>query len=78
MPKKLEPVLSKLIASWRDVAQVQGDYTAQRQSRVRWVHEQIHRCDRIRRPPPFARHLFTRFLANKVYRANYAPRVEAL
>jgi len=68
-------VLSNLIASGRDVAQIQSDYTAQRVARVRWVHEQTHRRDRIRSLPPLVRDLMTRFLANKVYRANYAPLV---
>lgn len=71
-------VLSNLIVSGREVAQVQSDYTAQRLNRVRWVHEQTHRRDRIRSLPPFVRDLMTRLLANKVYRANYAPLVEEL
>lgn len=71
-------VLSNLIVSGREVAQVQSDYTAHRLKRVRWVHEQTHRRDRIRSLPPFVRDLLTRLLANKVYRANYAPLLEAL
>lgn len=71
-------VLSNLIVSGREVAQVQSDYTAQRLSRVHWVHEQTHRRDRIRSLPTFVRDLMTRLLANKVYRANYAPLVEEL
>jgi 2-polyprenyl-6-methoxyphenol hydroxylase-like FAD-dependent oxidoreductase len=66
-------VLSRLIASGREVAQIQSEYTAQRIKRVRWVHEQTHRRDRIRSLPPFVRDLLTRLLAIKVYRANYAP-----
>lgn len=69
-------VLSKLIVSGQDVAQVQADYTAQRLGRVRWVHEQTARRDRIRNLPVLVRDLMTRLLANKVYRANYAPLVQ--
>lgn len=71
-------VLSNLIVSGREVAQVQSDYTAQRINRIRWVHEQTHRRDRIRSLPPFVRDLMARLLANKVYRANYAPLVAEL
>ena len=71
-------VLSNLIVSGREVAQVQSDYAAQRLNRVRWVHEQTHRRDRIRSLPPFIRDLMTRLLANKVYRANYAPLIAEL
>ncbi len=70
-------VLSDLIASGRGVAEVQSDYTARRLHRVRWVHEQTHRRDRIRNLPPFFRDPMTRLLANKVYRANYGPLLEA-
>lgn len=69
-------VLSNLIASGRGVAQVLSGYTARRLNRVRWVHEQTHRRDRIRNLPPFIRDMMTRLLANKVFRANYAPLVE--
>jgi 2-heptyl-3-hydroxy-4(1H)-quinolone synthase len=69
-------VLSNLVVSGREVAQLLSDYTAQRLNRVRWVHEQTHRRDRIRNLPPIVRDLMTRVLANKVYRANYAPLVE--
>ncbi len=68
-------VLSKLVASGRDVAQVLNDYTSQRTTRVRWVHEQTRRRDRIRNLPPMVLDLMTRFLAKSVYRANYAPLV---
>jgi 2-polyprenyl-6-methoxyphenol hydroxylase-like FAD-dependent oxidoreductase len=68
--------LSNLIVSGLGATQVLSDYTAQRLNRVRWVHEQTHRRDRIRNLPPVVRDLMTRFLANKVYRANYAPLVE--
>lgn len=71
-------VLSNLIASGREVAQLQSDFTSQRQSRIRWVHEQTHRRDQIRSLPTFVRDLMTRLLANKVYRANYAPLVEEI
>ena len=66
-------VLGKLIASGRDIAQVQNGYTTERVSRIRWVHEQTRRRDRIRSLPPVVRNLMTRFLAKSVYRANYAP-----
>ena len=69
-------ILSNLIASGRGVAQVLSGYTDQRLNRVRWVHEQTHRRDRIRSLPPFVRDVMTRLLANKVYRANYAPLLE--
>ena len=69
-------VLSNLIVSDRTVAQTLSDYTTQRLSRVRWVHEQTHRRDSIRGLPSFVRDLMARFLANKVYKANYAPLVE--
>lgn len=69
-------VLSSLIVSGREVAQVQSDYTAHRLKKVRWVHEQTHRRDRIRSLPPFIRDLMTRLLAKKVYQANYAPLVK--
>lgn len=59
-------VLSNLIVSRREVAQVQAEYTARRLPRVRSVHEQTHRRDRIGSLPPFVRDLMTRFLANKV------------
>jgi len=71
-------VMSNLIVSGREVAQVMSDYTAQRLSRVRWVHEQTHRRDRIRNMPPFVRELLARPLANKIYRANYAPLLEEI
>lgn len=71
-------VLSNLIASGRDMADVQKSYTAQRVGRVRWVHQQTRRRDQIRNLPPFARDLMTRFLANKVYRANYMPLIEEI
>lgn len=66
-------VLSRLLASGRDVAAVLNDYTTQRIARIRWVHEQTRRRDRMRSLPPMVRDLMTRFLANPVYRANYAP-----
>ena len=69
-------ILSNLIVSGRRVAQVLSDYTDQRLNRVRWVHEQTHRRDRIRNLPPFVRDVMARLLANKVYRANYAPLLE--
>lgn len=71
-------VLSNLVVSDRDVAQVLSDYTAQRITRIRWVHEQTHSRDRIRSLPPLVRNLMTRLLANKVYRANYAPLIAEL
>jgi 2-polyprenyl-6-methoxyphenol hydroxylase-like FAD-dependent oxidoreductase len=71
-------VLSDLIVSGREVARVQTDYTARRMVRVRWVHEQTRRRDRIRNLPPFIRDLMVRLLANKVYRANYGPLVAEL
>lgn len=71
-------VLSELITSRRDVAQVLDDYTSKRLERIRWVHEQTHRRDKIRNLPPMVRDLLTRMLANKVYRANYAPLVATL
>lgn len=69
-------ILSNLIASGRGTTQVLSDYTTMRINRVRWVHEQTHSRDRIRNLPPFVRDLLTRFLAKKVYQANYAPLVE--
>jgi 2-polyprenyl-6-methoxyphenol hydroxylase-like FAD-dependent oxidoreductase len=71
-------VLSELITSRRDVAQVLDDYTSKRLQRIRWVHEQTHRRDKIRNLPPMVRDLLTRLLANKIYRANYAPLVAPL
>ena len=71
-------VLSELITSRRDVAQVLDDYTSKRLERICWVHEQTHRRDKIRNLPPMVRDLLTRLLANKVYRANYAPLVAVL
>ena len=71
-------VLSELMTSRRDVAQVLDDYTSKRLERIRWVHEQTHRRDKIRNLPPMVRDLLTRMLANKVYRANYAPLVATL
>lgn len=71
-------VLSKLIASERDVTQVLDEYTTQRIARIRWVHEQTHRRDQIRNLPPLIRNLMTRYLANSVYRANYSPLIAEL
>jgi 2-polyprenyl-6-methoxyphenol hydroxylase-like FAD-dependent oxidoreductase len=71
-------VLSTLIASGRGVAQVIDEYSAQRAPRVRWVHEQTHRRDKIRNLPPLIRDLMTRYLANAVYRANYQPLIAEL
>lgn len=71
-------VLSKLIVSGRDVSDVINAYTVQRMARIRWLHEQTRKRDRIRNLPPLVRNLLTRFLANSVYRANYAPLVEEL
>ena len=71
-------VLSKLIASGRAVAQVLNDYTTQRITRIRWVHQQTQRRDRIRSLSPMVRDLMTRLLANSVYRANYTPLVAEL
>jgi 2-polyprenyl-6-methoxyphenol hydroxylase-like FAD-dependent oxidoreductase len=71
-------VLANLIASERDVAQVLNEYNTQRIARIRWLHEQTHKRDRIRNLPPMVRNLMTRFLANSVYRANYAPLLKVL
>lgn len=71
-------VLSKLIASERDVTQVLDEYTTQRMTRIRWVHEQTHRRDQIRNLPPIIRNFMTRYLANSVYRANYTPLIAEL
>jgi len=71
-------VLSRLIASDRGVAQIVDEYSAQRAPRVRWVHEQTRRRDRIRNFPPFVRDLLTRYLANSVYRAHYEPLIAEL
>lgn len=71
-------VLSRLIASERDVTQVLEEYTAQRITRIRWVHEQTHRRDQIRNLPPLIRNFMTRYLANSVYRANYSPLIAEL
>ncbi len=68
-------VLSELITSGRGAVQVLGEYASKRTERIRWVHEQTHRRDRIRNLPPMVRDLMTRLLANPVYRANYAPLV---
>ena len=66
-------VLSRLIAAGRSTAQVLGEYTRERMARIRWVHEQTHRRDRIRNLPSMVRDLMARYLAKSVYRANYAP-----
>jgi len=71
-------VLSKLIVSGRDAPDVINAYTAQRMPRIRWLHEQTRKRDRIRNLPPMVRNLMTRLLANAVYRANYAPLLEEL
>jgi 2-polyprenyl-6-methoxyphenol hydroxylase-like FAD-dependent oxidoreductase len=71
-------VLSKLIASERDVTQVMDEYTTQRITRIRWVHEQTNRRDQIRNLPPVIRNFMTRYLANSVYRANYSPLIAEL
>ena len=67
-----------MIASGRAVAQVLNDYTTQRITRIRWVHQQTQRRDRIRSLSPMVRDLMTRLLANSVYRANYTPLVAEL
>lgn len=46
--------------------------------RIRWAHEQTRRRDRIRGLPPMVRDLMARFLAESVYRTNYAPLVAKL
>jgi len=66
-------VLAKLIGSEREVGQVIDEYSNQRAARVRWVHEQTHRRDRIRSLPPVIRDLLTRYFAVRFYRANYGP-----
>ena len=66
-------VLSRLIAADRNAAQVLDQYTSERSARIRWVHEQTHRRDRIRNLPSMVRDLMARYLAKSVYRANYAP-----
>jgi 2-polyprenyl-6-methoxyphenol hydroxylase-like FAD-dependent oxidoreductase len=66
-------VLSQLILSGRNAAQLLDEYNARRIARVRWVHEQTYRRDRIRALPIMIRDLMTRFLAKSVYRANYSP-----
>lgn len=66
-------VLSKLIASERDVTQVLDEYTTQRITRIRWVHEKTNRRDQIRNLPSIIRNFMTRYLANSVYRTNYSP-----
>jgi 2-polyprenyl-6-methoxyphenol hydroxylase-like FAD-dependent oxidoreductase len=71
-------VLSKLIASGQDATQVLDEYTTQRITRIRWVHEQTHRRDQIRNLPPVIRNFMTRYLANSVYRANYSPLIAEL
>lgn len=65
--------LSRLIAAERNAAQVLEKYTSERITRIRWVHEQTHRRDRIRNLPSVVRDLMARYLAKSVYRANYAP-----
>jgi 2-polyprenyl-6-methoxyphenol hydroxylase-like FAD-dependent oxidoreductase len=71
-------VLANLIGSERDAAEVLSEYTTQRTARIRWLHEQTHKRDRIRNLPPMVRNLMTRFLANSVYRSNYAPLLKGL
>jgi 2-polyprenyl-6-methoxyphenol hydroxylase-like FAD-dependent oxidoreductase len=71
-------VLSKLIVSDRDVAQVINEYSSQRATRVRWVHKQTRRRDQIRNLPPLIRDLMTRYLANSVYRTSYQPLIAEL
>ena len=66
-------VLSRLIAADQNAAQVLDQYTSERSARIRWVHEQTHRRDRIRNLPSMVRDLMARYLAKSVYRANYAP-----
>ncbi len=66
-------VLSSLIVSDRRVEHVIANYSSQRAARIRWVRDQTHRRDRIRNLPPVIRDLLTRYLANRVYRANYGP-----
>ena len=71
-------VLSRLIAAGRSAARVLGEYTRERMARIRWVHEQTHRRDRIRNLPSMIRDLMVRYLAKEVYGVNYAPLVAEL
>jgi len=66
-------VLSRLIATGANTAQVISKYTVERSGRIRWLHEQTHGRDKVRNLPPLVRNLMTRFLANAVYRKNYGP-----
>ncbi len=70
--------LSRLVSSERDMTQLHADYTAARINRIRWVHEQTHKRDKIRKLPSVVRDLMARLLAKKVYAANYAPLVAEL
>jgi FAD-dependent urate hydroxylase len=66
-------VLARLIESGRGIGEVIGEYTRQRTARVRWVHEQTHSRDRIRKLPPLIRDPLTWLFADRVYRAHYTP-----
>ncbi len=65
--------LERLRARFASYASPAHEALAQLQSPEQVHFEQTRRCDRIRSLPPVVRNLMTRFLANSVYQANYAP-----
>ena len=66
-------VLAREIATGASSAQVLSNYTDTRIGRIRWLHEQTHARDKIRKLPAMVRNLMSRFLAKAVYRKNYLP-----
>ena len=68
--------LSEVLTSGQDIQKVIDEYSSRRQKRIRWVHEQTRRRDRIRNLPPLVRNLITRHLFERIYRSNYGPLVE--
>jgi 2-heptyl-3-hydroxy-4(1H)-quinolone synthase len=71
-------VLADLISFGQDVAQLQAEYAAARTSKIRWLHEQTHKRDKIRQLAPLVRDVMARVFAKKVYAANYAPLTAAI
>ncbi len=68
--------LSEALTSGHDIQKVIDEYSSRRQKRIRWVHEQTKRRDRIRNLPPLVRNLLTRHLFERIYRSNYGPLAE--
>jgi 2-polyprenyl-6-methoxyphenol hydroxylase-like FAD-dependent oxidoreductase len=66
-------VLAECLAAGEGIAQTIVRFQARRQPRTRWVLDQTHRRDRIRKLPSAVRNLVLRLWGRKIVHANYRP-----